>query len=129
MKIVEKHNEQAAGPRTGGLSPSLRRDHAQNAVTAGGSPMYWSTERTFGNISIPPEQMTEIVFPTQGVYRFYCTFHGTPDGKAGMVGVNEGLVSTAQAPFGGIKHSGVGREGSRHGIEDYTQLKYIATRI
>lgn len=49
--------------------------------------------------------------------------------EAGMVGVNEGLVSTAQAPFGGIKHSGVGREGSRHGIEDYTQLKYIATRI
>jgi len=49
--------------------------------------------------------------------------------EAGMVGVNEGLVSTAQAPFGGIKHSGVGREGSRHGIEDYTHLKYIATRI
>jgi succinate-semialdehyde dehydrogenase/glutarate-semialdehyde dehydrogenase len=49
--------------------------------------------------------------------------------EAGMVGVNEGLVSTAQAPFGGVKHSGVGREGSRHGIEDYTQLKYIATRI
>jgi succinate-semialdehyde dehydrogenase/glutarate-semialdehyde dehydrogenase len=49
--------------------------------------------------------------------------------EAGMVGVNEGLVSTAQAPFGGIKHSGVGREGSRHGIEDYTHLKYIAVRI
>jgi succinate-semialdehyde dehydrogenase/glutarate-semialdehyde dehydrogenase len=49
--------------------------------------------------------------------------------EAGMVGVNEGLVSTAQAPFGGIKQSGMGREGSRHGIEDYTQLKYIATRI
>ena len=49
--------------------------------------------------------------------------------ESGMVGVNEGLVSTAQAPFGGIKHSGVGREGSRHGIDDYTQWKYIATRI
>jgi succinate-semialdehyde dehydrogenase/glutarate-semialdehyde dehydrogenase len=49
--------------------------------------------------------------------------------EAGMVGVNEGLVSTAQAPFGGVKQSGMGREGSRHGIEDYTQLKYIATRI
>ncbi|MBV8762108.1 MAG: aldehyde dehydrogenase family protein, partial [Deltaproteobacteria bacterium] len=46
-----------------------------------------------------------------------------------MVGVNDGLVSTAQAPFGGIKQSGVGREGSRHGIEDYTHLKYLATRI
>jgi succinate-semialdehyde dehydrogenase / glutarate-semialdehyde dehydrogenase len=49
--------------------------------------------------------------------------------EAGMVGVNEGLVSTAQAPFGGIKQSGVGREGSRHGIEDYTHIKYIAVRI
>ncbi len=49
--------------------------------------------------------------------------------EVGMVGVNEGLVSTAQAPFGGIKHSGLGREGSRHGIDDYTNLKYIATRI
>jgi succinate-semialdehyde dehydrogenase/glutarate-semialdehyde dehydrogenase len=33
------------------------------------------------------------------------------------------------APFGGIKHSGLGREGSRHGIDDYTNLKYIATRV
>ncbi|MCX5745936.1 MAG: NAD-dependent succinate-semialdehyde dehydrogenase [Proteobacteria bacterium] len=49
--------------------------------------------------------------------------------EVGMVGVNEGLVSTAQAPFGGVKHSGVGREGSRHGLDDYTSLKYTATRI
>jgi succinate-semialdehyde dehydrogenase/glutarate-semialdehyde dehydrogenase len=49
--------------------------------------------------------------------------------EAGMIGINEGLVSTAQAPFGGIKHSGIGREGSRHGIDDYTNWKYIATRI
>ena len=49
--------------------------------------------------------------------------------EAGMIGINEGLVSTAQAPFGGVKHSGLGREGSRHGIEDYTSLKYMATRI
>ncbi|MBA3540433.1 MAG: aldehyde dehydrogenase family protein, partial [Deltaproteobacteria bacterium] len=48
---------------------------------------------------------------------------------AGMVGVNEGLVSAAQVPFGGIKHSGIGREGSRHGLDDYTSLKYIALRI
>jgi succinate-semialdehyde dehydrogenase/glutarate-semialdehyde dehydrogenase len=49
--------------------------------------------------------------------------------EAGMVGINEGLVSTAQAPFGGVKLSGLGREGSRHGIEDYTNLKYMASRI
>ncbi len=49
--------------------------------------------------------------------------------ETGMVGINEGLVSTAQAPFGGVKHSGMGREGSRHGLEDYTNLKYLAARI
>ena len=47
----------------------------------------------------------------------------------GFVGVNEGLVSTAQAPFGGIKASGLGREGSHHGLEDYTDLKYVMERV
>ena len=42
----------------------------------------------------------------------------------GMVGVNSGLISTEVAPFGGIKQSGLGREGSRYGIEDYLTLKY-----
>lgn len=49
--------------------------------------------------------------------------------EVGMVGINEGLISTAQAPFGGVKQSGFGREGSRHGLDDYTSLKYIAARI
>ena len=45
--------------------------------------------------------------------------------EVGMVGINTGLISTEVAPFGGIKQSGMGREGSRHGIEDYTELKYL----
>lgn len=47
----------------------------------------------------------------------------------GMVGINSGLISTAVAPFGGIKQSGYGREGSRHGIEDYVQLKYLCMGV
>lgn len=43
----------------------------------------------------------------------------------GMVGVNTGLISTAEAPFGGIKASGLGREGSRYGIEEFTEIKYV----
>src|SRR5690606_11830821 len=43
----------------------------------------------------------------------------------GIVGINEGLVSTEVAPFGGIKASGLGREGSRHGIDDYLEIKYL----
>jgi succinate-semialdehyde dehydrogenase/glutarate-semialdehyde dehydrogenase len=45
--------------------------------------------------------------------------------EVGMVGINTGLISTEVAPFGGIKESGFGREGSRHGLEDYTELKYL----
>ena len=43
----------------------------------------------------------------------------------GMVGVNTGLISTAEVPFGGVKHSGLGREGARQGMEDYVELKYL----
>lgn len=43
----------------------------------------------------------------------------------GMVGVNTGLISTAEAPFGGVKSSGLGREGSRYGIEEFTEIKYV----
>lgn len=44
----------------------------------------------------------------------------------GMVGVNEGLISTEVAPFGGVKTSGLGREGSKYGIEEYLEIKYVA---
>ena len=43
----------------------------------------------------------------------------------GMVGVNTGLISTEIAPFGGVKSSGLGREGSRHGLDDYLEMKYV----
>ncbi|MCY4743606.1 NAD-dependent succinate-semialdehyde dehydrogenase [Pelomonas sp. UHG3] len=43
----------------------------------------------------------------------------------GMVGVNTGLISTAEVPFGGVKQSGLGREGARQGLEDYVEVKYI----
>jgi succinate-semialdehyde dehydrogenase/glutarate-semialdehyde dehydrogenase len=43
----------------------------------------------------------------------------------GMVGINEGILSSAAAPFGGVKQSGFGREGSRHGLDDYLETKYM----
>jgi succinate-semialdehyde dehydrogenase/glutarate-semialdehyde dehydrogenase len=43
----------------------------------------------------------------------------------GMVGVNTGLISTCEVPFGGVKQSGLGREGARHGLEDYVEMKYL----
>ena len=47
----------------------------------------------------------------------------------GMVGLNTGLISSEAAPFGGIKESGIGREGSRHGILEYTELKYLCIAV
>ena len=44
----------------------------------------------------------------------------------GIIGVNEGFISTEVAPFGGVKASGLGREGSKYGVEDYLEIKYIA---
>jgi succinate-semialdehyde dehydrogenase/glutarate-semialdehyde dehydrogenase len=45
--------------------------------------------------------------------------------EAGIVGVNEAVISTAEAPFGGVKQSGIGREGSRYGIEEFLEIKYV----
>ena len=47
----------------------------------------------------------------------------------GMVGINTGLISNEVAPFGGVKQSGLGREGSKYGIEDYLQLKYLCLAV
>ena len=43
----------------------------------------------------------------------------------GMVGMNTGLISTEVAPFGGVKQSGIGREGSKYGLDDFTEMKYL----
>jgi succinate-semialdehyde dehydrogenase/glutarate-semialdehyde dehydrogenase len=45
--------------------------------------------------------------------------------ETGIVGINEGIISTEVAPFGGVKESGVGREGSKYGIDDYLEIKYL----
>lgn len=45
--------------------------------------------------------------------------------EAGMVGINTGMISNASAPFGGVKQSGIGREGSKSGLEEYTETKYL----
>ncbi|MDE8652440.1 NAD-dependent succinate-semialdehyde dehydrogenase [Novosphingobium album (ex Liu et al. 2023)] len=49
--------------------------------------------------------------------------------EAGIVGINTGLISTEVAPFGGVKQSGLGREGSRHGLDDYMEIKYLCLGV
>ena len=45
--------------------------------------------------------------------------------ESGIVGINEGIISTEVAPFGGVKESGIGREGSKYGLEEYLEIKYL----
>ena len=45
--------------------------------------------------------------------------------ESGMVGINTGMVSTEVAPFGGVKQSGLGREGSHYGIDEFVEVKYL----
>lgn len=61
-------------------------------------------------------------FYSRDVHRIWRVCEGL---EYGMVGVNEGIVSTEVAPFGGVKESGVGREGSKYGIEEYVEIKYL----
>ena len=49
--------------------------------------------------------------------------------ESGMVGVNAGIISNAAVPFGGVKESGLGREGSRHGLDDFMEMKYIHLKL
>ena len=49
--------------------------------------------------------------------------------EVGMVGINTGIISTAAAPFGGVKQSGFGREGSKYGLDEYLAIKYLNMKV
>ncbi len=94
-------------------------------------------EETFGPVAPLFRFKTEedaIAMANDTEFGLACYFYARDLGRVwrvaealeyGIVGINEGIISTAEAPFGGVKASGVGREGSRHGIEEYVELKYM----
>ncbi|MEJ2470854.1 MAG: NAD-dependent succinate-semialdehyde dehydrogenase [Desulfuromonadales bacterium] len=61
-------------------------------------------------------------FYSRDIHRVWRVAEGV---EAGMIGINEGLVSNAVAPFGGVKESGLGREGSKYGLDEYMEVKYL----
>lgn len=142
MAKVEAHVKDALakGARvlTGGKRHALGGTFYEPTVLADvTTAMQLAQEETFG--------------PVAPMFRFYdeaeaiAIANGTPFGLAayvytrdlgrafrvaealeyGIVGVNEGVISTELAPFGGVKQSGLGREGSHHGIEEFVELKYV----
>jgi succinate-semialdehyde dehydrogenase / glutarate-semialdehyde dehydrogenase len=111
------------------FEPTLLRD-----VT---TDMIITREETFGPVAPlfkfkTEEEAIEMANDTE--FGLACYFYTRDIGRVwrvgealeyGMVGINEGLMSTAEAPFGGIKQSGIGREGSIHGVDEYVEIKYM----
>ncbi len=101
------------------------------------SNMAVAREETFGPVAPLFRFKTEdeaIEMANATEFGLACYFYARDIGRVwrvaegleyGMVGINEGIISTAEAPFGGVKESGVGREGSRHGVEEYLEMKYL----
>lgn len=94
-------------------------------------------EETFGPVIatstfIHEEQAIELANDTSsGLASYFCSkdtariFRVTERLENGIVGINEGIISTANAPFGGVKESGLGREGSPSGLAEYLETKYV----
>ncbi|MEL6773267.1 MAG: NAD-dependent succinate-semialdehyde dehydrogenase [Pseudomonadota bacterium] len=100
-----------------------------------------SREETFGPVAPLIRFETEeevIALANDSVFGLASYFYARDLGRvwrvgealeSGIVGVNTGIISTEVAPFGGVKQSGLGREGSRHGIEEYLEMKYLCLGV
>lgn len=110
-------------------------------VTGVTQDMKVATEETFGPLAPLFKFETEeevVAKANDAIFGLACYFYARDVGRItrvqegleyGIVGVNTGIISTEVAPFGGVKQSGLGREGSRHGIEDYLEMKYVCLSI
>ena len=111
------------------FEPTLLRDVTTDMAVA--------REETFGPVAPLFKFKTEeeaITMANNTEFGLACYFYTRDIGRVwrvgealdyGMVGINEGIISTAEAPFGGMKQSGIGREGSHHGVEEYLEMKYL----
>ena len=121
----------AGGKRIGGLffEPTLLADATPQ--------MLCSREETFGPVAPVFKFTTEaevVLLANNTEFGLASYFYSRDIGRIfrvgealeyGMVGVNTGLISTAEVPFGGVKQSGLGREGAHQGIDDYVEIKYL----
>jgi succinate-semialdehyde dehydrogenase/glutarate-semialdehyde dehydrogenase len=139
---VKSHIEDAVGKGAsiacGGKSHALGGNFFEPTVLVGVTPaMRVAREETFGPVAPlfrfeTEEDVIKMANDTEfGLAAYFYTRDLARSWRMqealeyGIVGVNTGLFSTEVAPFGGIKESGLGREGSRYGIDDYTELKYV----
>lgn len=142
VEKIEEHVTDAAEKGAeivrGGAPHHLGRCFYEPTILTGVTPeMKVAKEETFGPLAPlfrfqSEEEVIELANDTE--YGLAAYFYGRDIGRIwrvaealeyGIVGVNEGIISTEVAPFGGVKESGIGREGSKYGIDEYLETKYI----
>lgn len=139
---VERHVEDAkakgASVLTGGQRHALGGQFYEPTVLSGcTAEMVITSEETFGPVAPlykfqDAADVVRLANKTEfGLASYFFArdvgrvFRVAEDLEAGIVSVNEGIFSTEVAPFGGYKHSGIGREGSKYGIDEYLEIKYV----
>jgi succinate-semialdehyde dehydrogenase/glutarate-semialdehyde dehydrogenase len=141
-ELVADATERGAKIVTGGRPHALGGTFYQPTVLANATPqMRVATEEIFGPVA-PVFRFTDeaeaiaLANDTEfGLAAYLYTRDLSRSWRVsealeyGMVGLNTGLISNEVAPFGGIKQSGIGREGSRYGIDEYLEIKYICTQL
>ena len=140
---VERHVadavESGAELHLGGDRHDLGRTFFEPTVLTGITPsMAISVEETFGPVAAIARFSTEedaIAIANDTPYGLSAYFYSRDVGRVwrvsealeyGIVGINTGFISTEVAPFGGMKESGIGREGSKYGIDEWLEVKYLA---
>ena len=140
VKKVEEHIADAlakGGKLATGGKPMGGNFFEPTIITGVTKDMAVAREETFGPVAPlfkfkTEEEAVEMANATE--FGLACYFYTRDIGRVwrvgealeyGMVGINEGIISTAEVPFGGVKESGLGREGSAHGMEEYLEIKYM----
>ncbi len=140
VKKVEEHiaDAVAKGGKVAAGGKHLGGNFFEPTIITGvTSSMAVAREETFGPVAPlfrfkTEEEAIELANNTE--FGLACYFYSRDIGRIwrvgealeyGMVGINEGIISSAEVPFGGVKESGLGREGSSHGMEEYLEVKYM----
>lgn len=140
VKKVEEHIADAlakGGKLAAGGKRMTGNFFEPTIITGVTSSMAVAREETFGPVAPlfkfnTEEEVIEAANNTE--FGLACYFYSRDIGRIwrvgealeyGMIGINEGIISTSEVPFGGVKQSGLGREGSQHGMEEYLEIKYM----
>lgn len=140
--LIDDATSKGASVLLGGKAHALGGQFFEPTVLADIAPgMELLQEEIFGPVAAlvrftTDEEVIELANATQyGLAAYFYSrdlarvFRVAERLEYGMVGINTGLISNEVAPFGGIKQSGLGREGSKYGIEDYLEIKYLCLAV